>query len=128
MSAFTQTELDYLLGERRLARVATVGDDGTPHVVPVGWSLNRDEGVIEVSGRDFADTKKFRDVAATRRHCPRPGRSRNRRPRRTDPNPPRPGRLLGAAVMEGQAPTGQPSARLLAPGTPRRLRPDVGRQ
>lgn len=65
MNAFTQTELDYLLGERRLARVATVGPDGTPHVVPVGWSLNRDEGVIEVSGHDFADTKKFRDVAAT---------------------------------------------------------------
>lgn len=67
MSAFTQAELDYLLGERRLARVATVGEDGTPHVVPVGWNLNRDQEVIEVSGRDFADTKKFRDVVATGR-------------------------------------------------------------
>lgn len=65
MSAFTQTELDYLLGERRLARVATVGPDGTPNVVPVGWSLNREEDVIEVSGHNFANTKKFRDVAAT---------------------------------------------------------------
>lgn len=36
MSAFTDSELRYLLGERRLARVATVGKDGTPHVVPVG--------------------------------------------------------------------------------------------
>lgn len=65
MSAFSQPELDYLLGERRLARVATVAADGTPHVTPVGWSLDPDLGVIEVSGRDFAATKKFRDVAAT---------------------------------------------------------------
>jgi pyridoxamine 5'-phosphate oxidase family protein len=65
MSAFSEAELGYLLGDRRLARVATVGRDGTPHVVPVGWSYNAELDVIEIGGYDFAQTKKFRDV---RRH------------------------------------------------------------
>ena len=44
MSVFTETELEYLgeTGARRLARIATVGKDGTPHVVPVGFSYNHD--------------------------------------------------------------------------------------
>jgi pyridoxamine 5'-phosphate oxidase family protein len=68
MSAFTQAELAYLQGGRRLARLATVGPDGTPHVAPVGrWSLDPGADVIEVTGHDFAATKKFRDVARTRR-------------------------------------------------------------
>jgi pyridoxamine 5'-phosphate oxidase family protein len=62
MSAFTDDELAYLLGERRLARLATVGADGTPHVVPVGWSYNVELDAIEIGGRDLARTKKFRDV------------------------------------------------------------------
>lgn len=66
-SLFTDAELDYLHSERRLARVATVGPDGTPHVTPTGWAYNADAGVIEVSGHNFAATKKFRDVARTGR-------------------------------------------------------------
>ncbi|MBA2240209.1 MAG: PPOX class F420-dependent oxidoreductase [Solirubrobacterales bacterium] len=65
--AFTDDELGYLRGERRLARLATVGADGTPHVVPVGWSLNSELDAIEVGGREFARTKKFRDVMRTGR-------------------------------------------------------------
>jgi pyridoxamine 5'-phosphate oxidase family protein len=65
MSAFTDDELGYLLGGRKLARVATVGADGTPHVVPVGWSFNAKLDAIEIGGHEFAQTKKFRDV---RRH------------------------------------------------------------
>lgn len=61
-SVFTDAELAYLLGEPRLARIATVGMDGTPHVVPVGWSYNAAEGTIEVTGHAFARTKKYRDV------------------------------------------------------------------
>jgi pyridoxamine 5'-phosphate oxidase family protein len=64
MSAFTQPELEYL-GERkpeRLGRVATVGNDGTPHVVPVGWRFNPELDAIEVGGMNLADTKKFKDV------------------------------------------------------------------
>ena len=59
---FTDAELAYLLGEPRLGRLATVGKDGTPHVVPVGWSCNAAEGTIEVTGHEFARTKKYRDV------------------------------------------------------------------
>ncbi len=63
MSAFSERELAYLR-ERRLGRIATVGTDGTPHVVPVGmWRHNPEHDAIDVGGRDFAATKKFRDVA-----------------------------------------------------------------
>ena len=65
MSAFTDEELNYLQSGRRLARLATVGADGTPHVVPVGWSFNSELDAIEIGGREFAATKKLRDV---RRH------------------------------------------------------------
>jgi pyridoxamine 5'-phosphate oxidase family protein len=64
---FTRLELDYLRVERRLARLATVGQDGTPHVVPVGWSYNAEHDTIDVRGRDFARSKKFRDVKTTGR-------------------------------------------------------------
>jgi pyridoxamine 5'-phosphate oxidase family protein len=67
MSRFTESELDYLLSERRLARVATIGPDGTPHVTPVGWSYEPATDVIEITGHDFAATKKYRDVARTGR-------------------------------------------------------------
>jgi pyridoxamine 5'-phosphate oxidase family protein len=69
MSTFTETELDYL-GERRperLGRIATVGKDGTPHVVPVGWRLNGELDSIDVGGMDLASTKKFRDAQRTGR-------------------------------------------------------------
>src|SRR5215472_4470471 len=61
MSSFTPEELAYLQGERRLARIATVGRDGTPHVVPVGWAYNTDLDTVDVTGHDFAATKKYRD-------------------------------------------------------------------
>jgi pyridoxamine 5'-phosphate oxidase family protein len=63
MSRFTPEELAYLHSERRLAHIATVGQDGTPHVVPVGWTYNADLDTLDVSGHDFAATKKYRDVA-----------------------------------------------------------------
>jgi pyridoxamine 5'-phosphate oxidase family protein len=66
-SAFTEGELAFLHGERRLARIATVGPDGTPHVVPVGWTHNVELDTIDVGGYDFAATKKYRDVARTGR-------------------------------------------------------------
>lgn len=69
MSAFTGAELAYLNERRpgRLARIATVGKDGTPHVVPVGWRLNHELDSIDVAGMDLARTKKFRDVRRTGR-------------------------------------------------------------
>ncbi len=67
MSVFSDAELAYLHGGRRLARLATVGRDGTPHVVPVGWSYNPETDTIDVGGHDLAATKKFRDARRTGR-------------------------------------------------------------
>ena len=67
MSVFTEAELAYLHGGGRLGRLATVGRDGAPHVVPVGWTHNATLDTIEVGGRRFEHTKKFKDVAATGR-------------------------------------------------------------
>jgi pyridoxamine 5'-phosphate oxidase family protein len=63
VSAFSPAELAYLRSpERRLGRIATVGADGTPHVVPVGWRYNADHDTIDVGGHDLARTKKVRDA------------------------------------------------------------------
>jgi pyridoxamine 5'-phosphate oxidase family protein len=35
---------------------------GQPHVVPLGWHYNPDRDTIDISGRDFARTRKFRNV------------------------------------------------------------------
>lgn len=67
MSVFTEAELAFLQGERHLARLATVGADGTPHITPVGWSLDDDASVVQVGGIDLPSTKKFRDVARSGR-------------------------------------------------------------
>jgi pyridoxamine 5'-phosphate oxidase family protein len=67
MSVFTEVELTFLRTGRLLGRLATVGPDGMPHVTPLGWSLGPDEETIEVGGRNFAASKKFRDVARTHR-------------------------------------------------------------
>lgn len=62
-SVFTPEELAYLHEGRRLGRIATVGSDGTPHVVPSGFTHNTALDTIDVTGRAVASTKKFRDVA-----------------------------------------------------------------
>ena len=61
-SVFTPAELAYLHEGRRLGRLATIGRDGTPHVVPSGWTHNRELDTIDVTGRAVEGTKKFRDV------------------------------------------------------------------
>jgi pyridoxamine 5'-phosphate oxidase family protein len=63
MSVFSPAELAYL-GERRLGRLATVDPAGLPHLVPLGWGYNPALDVIDVSGRDFARTAKFRYAKA----------------------------------------------------------------
>lgn len=62
MSVFTETELAYLTGGRLLGRIATVGADGTPHVVPVGWIYNAVRDAIDIGGIELERSKKFRDV------------------------------------------------------------------
>jgi PPOX class F420-dependent enzyme/OxyR family protein len=61
---FSTIELAYLLGEPHLGRLATTGETGQPHVVPVGWSYNSDLGTIDITGRNFAATRKYRNVLA----------------------------------------------------------------
>ena len=61
MSVFTDKELEYLAGQR-LGRIATVGPDGQPHVVPTTFRYNSDHDAIEVGGLRMSQTKKFRDV------------------------------------------------------------------
>jgi pyridoxamine 5'-phosphate oxidase family protein len=67
MSVFTEVELRYLTGGRRLGRIATVGADGTPHVVPVRWIYNAARDTIDIGGHELERSKKFRDVARTGR-------------------------------------------------------------
>ena len=64
---FSAGELAYLLGEPRLGRLATADATGQPHVVPVGWSYNAELGTIDISGRSFASTRKYRNVRANPR-------------------------------------------------------------
>lgn len=66
-SAFSEAELAYLLGGRRLGRIATVGENGTPHVTPVGWSYNAALDTIDITGHRLTQTKKYRDVAKSQR-------------------------------------------------------------
>ena len=66
MSVFTDKELEYLAGQR-LGRIATVGPDGQPHVVPTSFRYNPDHDAIEVGGLRMSQTKKVRDVRRTGR-------------------------------------------------------------
>lgn len=66
MSDFTPAELDYL-SSQRLGRIATVGPDGQPHVVPTTFRHNTDEDTIDVGGIRMSQTKKLRDVRRTGR-------------------------------------------------------------
>jgi pyridoxamine 5'-phosphate oxidase family protein len=66
MSVFTDKELDYLAGQR-LGRIATVGPDGQPHVVPTSFRYNAEHDAIDVGGLRMSQTKKLRDVQRTGR-------------------------------------------------------------
>src|SRR5437763_16715856 len=67
MSVFSEVELEYMTGGHLLGRIATVGRDDTPHVVPVGWIYNAARDTIDIGGHELEQSKKFRDVARTRR-------------------------------------------------------------
>ena len=67
MSVFTEVELRYLSGGRQLGRLATVGADGTPHVVPVAWIYNAARDTVDIGGYELERSKKFRDIARTGR-------------------------------------------------------------
>jgi pyridoxamine 5'-phosphate oxidase family protein len=66
MSRFTDKEIEYLRGQL-LGRVATVGTACEPHVAPVGFRLNADEGTIDIGGHGLSKSKKWRDLQANQR-------------------------------------------------------------
>src|SRR4051794_3109946 len=67
MSVFREAERRYLAGGRQLGRIATVGPDGTPHVVPVAWIFNAARDTIDIGGHELERSKKFRDIARSGR-------------------------------------------------------------
>ena len=64
MSVFTEAEIQYL-NSQLLGRLATVGADGRPHIVPVGIFYDPDAEAIVVGGHagsGMVDSKKFNDA------------------------------------------------------------------
>lgn len=66
MTTFTEKEIEYLRGQR-LGRLATVGRDGSPHVVPVEFRLGGEEAAIEIGGHAVNGSKKWRDLESNPR-------------------------------------------------------------
>ena len=66
MSIFTPQEIAYLQSQL-LGRLATVGANGDPHVVPVGFRYNSDLDTIDIGGHGIAQSKKYRDIALSGR-------------------------------------------------------------
>lgn len=63
MPDLTRSEIAYL-DDQRLARLATAGPDGRPHVVPVSLKYNAELGTIDTGGFHVDTTKKHRDLQA----------------------------------------------------------------
>jgi pyridoxamine 5'-phosphate oxidase family protein len=60
-AAFSEAEIEYLK-DQPLARLATVGRDGCPHVTPVGAFYDPDAEAIVIGGINMAESKTFRDA------------------------------------------------------------------
>lgn len=63
--SFSDEELAYLRSQP-LARLATLGDDGQPDVVPVGLEFDGSVFWVGGPGASVLRTRKFRNVAADR--------------------------------------------------------------
>jgi pyridoxamine 5'-phosphate oxidase family protein len=66
LSVFSDGEIEYLT-KTTMGRLATVGRDGQPHVMPMAYRYNTDEDSIDIGGIDFANTKKWRDAQHNQR-------------------------------------------------------------
>jgi pyridoxamine 5'-phosphate oxidase family protein len=66
MSLFSEQEIEYMAGQK-LGRIATVGADGQPHVVPTSFRYNAEHETIDIAGMRMSQTKKLRDVQRTGR-------------------------------------------------------------
>ena len=58
---FTDAEVEYLISQP-LGRLATVGRDGRPHVMPVGVFWDPDSRAVVIGGHNLAASRKFRDA------------------------------------------------------------------
>src|SRR4051794_19885733 len=63
---FTEAELAYLR-DQPLGRLATVQKNGTVQVSPVGFTVDPDEGTIDIGGYTMSTSQKYRNVAANGR-------------------------------------------------------------
>jgi pyridoxamine 5'-phosphate oxidase family protein len=61
MIVFSDAELTYL-AKGKLGRLATIDATGMPHLVPLGWHYNPAMDAIDIGGRDFARSRKFRNA------------------------------------------------------------------
>ena len=61
--SFTQEELAYLQSQP-LARVATIGADGQPDVVPLAFEFDGTSFWVGGSGATVVNTRKFRNIQA----------------------------------------------------------------
>ena len=61
MSVFSEAEIAFLQ-RKTMGRLATIGSDGMPHLVPLTYRFNADEDAIDIGGIDFGNTKKWRDM------------------------------------------------------------------
>jgi pyridoxamine 5'-phosphate oxidase family protein len=59
---FSEKERDYLV-THQLGRLATIGPDDGPDVVPVGYRFNAD-GTIDIGGPRLGTSRKFHNVEA----------------------------------------------------------------
>ncbi len=62
MASFSDQEIQYIQSQR-LGRLATLGPDGAPHVVPNSVRYNPELGTLDLGGRDLSQTRKWRDIA-----------------------------------------------------------------
>src|SRR5215471_3750312 len=65
-ATFSDSELAYL-ASHRLGRLATIGPDGAPQVVPVAYRFDPAEGTIDIGGPSMAASRKYRNVEADQR-------------------------------------------------------------
>lgn len=62
MSVFTPAEIAYIKTQP-IGRIATVGPNGKPHVVPVGFRYNPEQDSIDIGGRaGLTRRKHYRDL------------------------------------------------------------------
>jgi pyridoxamine 5'-phosphate oxidase family protein len=61
MSSFSEKEIEYL-NSQRLGRLATLSQDGSPHLTVAGFRYNPETDTIDIGGRGMGKSKKYRDV------------------------------------------------------------------